>query len=319
MKRIPAFFFLFLASAFSALAQQYPQQPIRLVVPFAAGGGNDILARVISQRLNARWGQPVLVENRPGAGGNIGAEHVAKSAPDGYTLLVATNTLTMTPHLVARVPFDVRQDFSPVALLATTPFALVVSPDLPVKSVKELVAHAKQNPGKLSYATPGIGTPHHLGMEYFKSLTGTEMVHVPYKGSVASLTDVATGRAQLMLITINAAMPFIQGNKVRALAVAERERISQLRELPTVIEAGVPDFEVTAWYAVLAPARTPDAVTQRLAGELLQLFSDTETRERLQPVGFELTPAPPERLRALIAADLEKWGRVVKAAGIKAE
>ena len=319
MKRIPAFFFLFLASAFSALAQQYPQQPIRLVVPFAAGGGNDILARVISQRLNARWGQPVLVENRPGAGGNIGAEHVAKSAPDGYTLLVATNTLTMTPHLVARVPFDVRQDFSPVALLATTPFALVVSPDLPVKSVKELVAHAKQNPGKLSYATPGIGTPHHLGMEYFKSLTGTEMVHVPYKGSVASLTDVATGRAQLMLITINAAMPFIQGNKVRALAVAERERISQLRELPTVIEAGVADFEVTAWYAVLAPARTPDAVTQRLAGELLQLFSDTETRERLQPVGFELTPAPPERLRALIAADLEKWGRVVKAAGIKAE
>ena len=161
MKRIPAFFFLFLASAFPALAQQYPQQPIRLVVPFAAGGGNDILARVISQRLNARWGQPVLVENRPGAGGNIGAEHVAKSAPDGYTLLVATNTLTMTPHLVARVPFDVRQDFSPVALLATTPFALVVSPDLPVKSVKELVAHAKQNPGKLSYATPGIGTPHH--------------------------------------------------------------------------------------------------------------------------------------------------------------
>ena len=319
MKRIFAFLFLLLASAFSALAQQYPQQPIRLVVPFAAGGGNDILARVISQRLNARWGQPVLVENRPGAGGNIGAEHVAKSAPDGYTLLVATNTLTMTPHLVARVPFDVRQDFSPVALLATTPFALVVSPDLPVKSVRELVAHAKQNPGKLSYATPGIGTPHHLGMEYFKTLTGTQMVHVPYKGSVASLTDVATGRAQLMLITINAAMPFIQGNKVRALAVAERERISQLKELPTVIEAGVPDFEVTAWYAILAPARTPDAVTQRLAGELLQLFSDTETRERLQPVGFELTPAPPERLRALIAADLEKWGRVVKAAGIKAE
>ena len=319
MKRIFVFLFLLLASAFSALAQQYPQQPIRLVVPFAAGGGNDILARVISQRLNARWGQPVLVENRPGAGGNIGAEHVAKSAPDGYTLLVATNTLTMTPHLAARVPFDVRQDFSPVALLASTPFALVVSPDLPVKSVKELVAHAKQNPGKLSYATPGIGTPHHLGMEYFKTLTGTEMVHVPYKGSVASLTDVATGRAQLMLITINAAMPFIQGNKVRALAVAERERISQLRELPTVIEAGVPDFEVTAWYAILAPARTPDAVTQRLAGELLQLFSDAETRERLQPVGFELTPAPPERLRALIAADLEKWGRVVKAAGIKAE
>ena len=315
---LPAILFL-LFSASPVLAQQYPHQPIRLVVPFGPGGGNDILARVISQRLNARWGQPVLVENRPGAGGNIGAEYVAKSAPDGHTLLVATNTLTMTPHLTAQVPFDVRRDFSPVALLATTPFALVVSPDLPARSVRELIAYAKQHPGKLSYATPGIGTPHHLGMEYFKSLTGTDMVHIPYKGSVASLTDVATGRAQLMLVTINAAMPFIQGNKVRALAVAERERVSLLKDLPTVIEAGVADFEVTAWYAILAPAGTPAAVTQRLAGELMQLFSDAETRERLQPAGFELTPAPPERLRALIATDLEKWGRVVKAAGIKAE
>lgn len=319
MKNLLSAILFLLFSALPALAQQYPNQPIRLVVPFGAGGGNDILARVISQRLNARWGQPVLVENRPGAGGNIGAEYVAKSAPDGHTLLVATNTLTMTPHLTARVPFDVRQDFSPVALLATTPFALVVSPDLPARSVRELIAYAKQNPGKLSYATPGIGTPHHLGMEYFKSLTGTDMVHIPYKGSVASLTDVATGRAQLMLVTINAAMPFIQGNKVRALAVAERERVSLLKDLPTVIEAGVADFEVTAWYAILAPAGTPAAVTQRLAGELLQLFSDAETRERLQPAGFELTPAPPERLRALIASDLEKWARVVKAAGIKAE
>ena len=308
------------AAATAAGAQDnYPSQPIRLVVPFAAGGGNDLLARLIGQRLHERLGQPTLVDNRPGAGGNIGAEYVAKSLPDGHTLLLATNTVTMAPHVAARVPFDVQRDFEPIALLCTTPFALVVAPDLHLRSVAQLVAYAKANPGKLSYASTGIGTPHHLGMELFKGLTDTDMLHVPYKGSVPALTDVATGRAQLMFVTINAALPFIHGNKVRVLAVGERERITQLRDVPTAAEAGVSGFELSAWYAVLAPGRTPAGVVKRLAGELQQLFFEPETRARLQPAGYELTPGSPERLRALIAADLEKWGKVVREAGIKAQ
>ena len=303
----------------AAQSENYPGRAIRLIVPFAAGGGNDILARVISQRFTERWSQPAVVENKPGAGGNIGAEFVAKSTPDGYTLLLATNTVTMAPWLSAKTPFDVQQDFSPVALLASTPFALVVAPQLPVTTVAELVAYARANPGRLSYGSVGVGTPHHLGMELFKNLTGTDLLHVPYKGSVPALTDVAANRAQAMLVTINAAAPFIQGGRVRVLAVAERRRIAQMKDVPTVIEAGVADFEVSAWYALLAPAKTPDRVVRKLAAELTQLFSEPELRERLAPVGFELSPGTPEQLRALIHADLEKWGRVVKAAGLKTE
>ena len=303
----------------AAQTESYPSRAIRLVVPFAAGGGNDILARVISQRLTERWGQPALVENKPGAGGNIGAEFVARSAPDGYTLLLATNTVTIAPWLSAKTPFDVKQDFAPVALLAATPFALVVAPEFPVNTVAELVAYARANPGRLSYASVGVGTPHHLGMELFKSLTGTDLLHVPYKGSVPALTDIAANRAQAMLVTINAAAPFIQGGRVRVLAVAERRRIAQMKDVPTVIEAGVADFEVSAWYALLAPAKTPEPVVRKLAAELTKLFAEPELRERLAPVGFEMSPGTPEQLRALIHADLEKWGRVVKAAGIKAE
>ena len=297
----------------------FPARPIRLVVPFAAGGGNDLLARVISQRLQSAWGQPVLVDNKPGAGGNIGADFVAKSAADGYTLLLATNTLTINPAMFVKMPFDVRQDFAPVALAAATPFVLLVNNDLPVKSVRELIAHARANPGRLSYASVGIGTPHHLGMELFKSLTATDIVHVPYKGSVLSLTDLASGQVQVMLASINAAMPFMQGGKVRALAIAEPRRIDSARDLPTVIEAGVPGYEITAWYAVLAPARTPPEIVRKLGDEILKAMGEADTRERLRPAGFEIVRGNAGELRALIANDLDKWAGVVKAAGIKPE
>jgi tripartite-type tricarboxylate transporter receptor subunit TctC len=307
-----------LASPASAQSD-YPTRPIRLIVPFAPGGGNDLLARMISLKLSAKWSQPVVVENKPGAGGNIGAEFVARAPADGYTLLLVTNTVTINPYLQKNTPFDIRSDFAPIALLAYTPFALVVTPALPVRSVGELVAHAKANPGKLSYASVGIGTPHHLGMELFKSLTATDMVHVPYRGSVPALTDTASGQTQLMLVTVNAAAPFLQDNKVRALGVGERARIPTMRDVPTIIEGGVAGFEVTAWYAVLAPTATPAPIQQRLTEATLQAMADPETKERLGPAGFEMSPGSPDQLRRLISDDLAKWQRVVAAAGIQPE
>ena len=320
MKRIIALVLALIA--LPALAQSdaaFPARPIRLVVPFAAGGGNDLLARVISQRLQTAWGQPVLVDNKPGAGGNIGADFVAKSAPDGHTLLLATNTLTINPAIFATIPFDVRQDFAPVALAAATPFVLLVNNELPVKSVRELIAHARAKPGKLSYASVGIGTPHHLGMELFKSLTGTDIVHVPYKGSVTALTDLSSGQVQVMLASINAAMPFMQGGKVRAIAIAEPKRIESARDLPTVIESGVPGYEITAWYAVLAPARTPPEIVRKLGDEIFKVMGESDTRERLRPAGFEIVRGNAAELRALISSDIDKWAGVVKSAGIKPE
>ena len=320
MKRIIAL--VLAVIALPALAQSdaaFPARPIRLVVPFAAGGGNDLLARVISQRLQTAWGQAVLVDNKPGAGGNIGADFVAKSAPDGHTLLLATNTLTINPAIFATIPFDVRQDFAPVALAAATPFVLLVNNELPVKSVRELIAHARAKPGKLSYASVGMGTPHHLGMELFKSLTGTDIVHVPYKGSVTSLTDLSSGQVQVMLASINAAMPFMQGGKVRAIAIAEPRRIESMRDLPTVIESGVPGYEITAWYAVLAPARTPPEIVRKLGDEILKVMGESDTRERLRPAGFEIVRGNAAELRALISSDIDKWAGVVKSAGIKPE
>ncbi len=320
MKRIIALVLALIA--LPALAQSdaaFPARPIRLVVPFAAGGGNDLLARVISQRLQTAWGQPVLVDNKPGAGGNIGADFVAKSAPDGHTLLLATNTLTINPAIFATIPFDVRQDFAPVALAAATPFVLLVNNELPVKSVRELIAHARAKPGKLSYASVGIGTPHHLGMELFKSLTGTDIVHVPYKGSVTALTDLSSGQVQVMLASINAAMPVMQGGKVRAIAIAEPKRIESARDLPTVIESGVPGYEITAWYAVLAPARTPAEIVRKLGDEIFKVMGESDTRERLRPAGFEIVRGNAAELRALISSDIDKWAGVVKSAGIKPE
>jgi len=297
----------------------FPTRPIRLIVPFAPGGGNDLLARYIGSKLYARWGQPVVVDNKPGAGGNIGADYVAKAAADGYTLLLATNTVTINPYLQKNLPFDVQADFAPLALFARTPFVLVVQPELPAQSVGELVALAKATPGRLSYASVGVGTPHHLGMELFKSLTGTDIVHVPYRGSVPALTDTSTGQTQLMLATINAAMPFLDGSKLRALAVAERQRLPGLAAVPTVIEAGVPGFEVTAWYAVLGPAAIPAATQRALSDALLAAAQDPEMRDKLQPAGFEPSPGAPATLRSLIAADLGKWRDVVARAGIQPE
>ncbi len=299
-------------------AQAFPSKPIRLVVPFQAGGGNDLLARIISQKFLEKWGQPVIVDNRPGAGGNVGADFVAKAAPDGYTILLATNTLTMNPFIFAGMPFDTQKDFAPVAMLATTPFYVVVNNNLPVKNIPELIAYAKANPGKLSYATPGIGTPHHLGTELFKSMTGTYMVHIPYKGSIPALTDVIGGQVQLMWATVNVALPMVASGKVRGLALAEPKRTASLKDVPVVAET-IPGYEVSAWYGIFAPSATPQAIVQQMSAELLHIFQQADVQARLLPLGYEMSIGNADQLRATVARDLDKWGKLVKTVGIKPE
>jgi tripartite-type tricarboxylate transporter receptor subunit TctC len=305
-------------AAATAGAQDFPSKPIRLVVPFAAGGGNDLLARIVSQEFQKKWGQPAVVENRPGAGGNIGAEFVAKSAPDGYTLLLGTNTLAMAPFISRNMGFDVQRDLAPVAMLTSTPFMVLVNPTLPVKNIRELVAYAKANPGKLSYATPGIGTPHHLGTELFKTTTGTFMVHIAYRGSVPAMTDLMTNQVQVMWATINVALPQVAAGKLRALAIAEPKRLASLKDVPTVAET-LPGYEVSAWYAVFAPGGTPAPLVTQLSTELQRIYQQPDVVQRLQPLGYEPAISGPAPLAATLAADLKKWEKVVREANIKGE
>ena len=309
---------LLLCMPLATYSQTFPSKPIRLVVPFAAGGGNDLLARIISQKFLEKWGQPVIVDNRPGAGGNLGADFVAKAPPDGHTILLGTNTLTMNPFIFAKIPFDTQRDFAPVAMIATTPFYVVVNNNLPVKNVPELIAYAKANPGKLSYATPGIGTPHHLGTELFKSMTGTFMVHIPYRGSIPAITDVMSGQVQVMWATVNVALPFVATGKLRGLAFAELKRVASQKDVPVVAET-VPGYEVSAWYGIFAPAATPPAIVQQLSAELQAIFQQPDVQARLLPLGYEMSIGNSEQVREIISRDLEKWNKVVKAAGIRPE
>jgi len=299
-------------------AQNYPSRPIRMIVPFAPGGTNELLARLIGQKFLEKWGQPVIPENRPGAGGNIGADAVAKSAPDGHTLLFGTNTLTMSAFLVRQMPFDVQKDLVPVAMVATTPFIVVVNNNLPVRSVAELISYARAHPGKLSFGSPGNGTPHHLGTEMFKTMAGVDMVHVPYKGSTNALTDVMTGNLQLMWVTINVGMPLVAGGKVRAIAIGEPRRLENHRDLPAIAET-LPGYEVTAWYAVFAPAGTPPEIVSQLSAELMRIFRLPEVRDRLVPTGVEITVQDAAQLRATVASDMARWRKVVADAGLKPE
>jgi len=321
MRRLLLSILLFLTIGFftaGAAAQSYPSKPMRLIVPFTPGGTNELLARIISQKFQEKWGQPVIPENRPGAGGNIGAELVAKAAPDGHTLLFGTNTLTMNLFMVKQMPFDVQKDLVPVAMVATTPFIVVVNNAMPIKSIGELIAYAKANPGKLSYGTPGNGTPHHLGTELFKTVAGVDMVHVPYKGSTAALTDVMTGNLHVMWVTINVGMPLVAGGKLRAIGLAEPKRSPLHPQLPAVAET-VPGYEVTAWYAVFAPGGTPPEIVSQLSAELLRIFQLPEIRQRLEPAGVEITLQDSAALRATMASDLAKWRKVVADAKIRAE
>jgi tripartite-type tricarboxylate transporter receptor subunit TctC len=299
-------------------AQDYPSKPVRIINPYQAGGGVDMLARLVAAKMQERWSQPVLVESKPGAGGNVGADYVAKSAADGYTLLLTASTVTTASYFFSRLPFDVQRDFAPISLVATQEFFIVAGNSFPASSMAELLAYAKANPGKLSYGTPGIGTPQHLGGELLKSMTGIDMVHVPYKGQAPVLNDVMAGQLHIGWATMNGALPLIRAGKLKGLALAAKSRLASLADTPIVGET-VPGFEVNTWFALFAPAGTPAPIIDQLVAETHRIARLPDVREKLLPLGYEVLTNTPQELRAAIAAETAKWGKVVREAGIKAE
>jgi tripartite-type tricarboxylate transporter receptor subunit TctC len=307
-----------LAAVPSARADDYPARPVTLIVPYTPGGSTEILARIVAQKLEQRLGKPVIVENKPGAGTVIGSTAVAQSAPDGYTLLMATPTpmaINVTVH--KSLPYDPAADFVPLGMVASAPFFLVVNPELPVTTVKELIAYAKANPGKLSYGSGGVGAPHHLYMELFKSMTGTQMAHVPYKGSLPALDDVVGGHIQLMFCDIPPAAGMVAAGKVRALGVSTRERIAAYPDVPTVAEAGVPGFDVAGWFMIVAPAKTPRAIVDKLHDELLNVMASPDVKERIVKLSLVPLPTPSVAdMQSFVKTEIVRWGKIVQQAGI---
>ena len=302
----------------SAHAQNYPTKPVRMIIPFPPGGTTDILGRVAAQKLGEALGQQVVPDNRPGAAGNIGTELVAKAPPDGYMLLTAPgSTLTIHPSLYPKLPFDPLKDFTPVTILGIVPNALVVHPSLPVRNVKELIALAKSRPGQLNYASTGAGQSTHLSMELFKTMAAVKITHVPYKGSAPAVTDLLGGHVSLMFDNMPSALPHVKANKIRALAVSTLKRSPVAPDIPTVAESGLPGFEVSVWFAVLAPAGTPRPVVDRLNQVLVKALQSSDVRERLSSQGAEPIGNTPEEFTAVMKRDLVKWAKVVKDADIR--
>jgi tripartite-type tricarboxylate transporter receptor subunit TctC len=312
---------LFVLGAIPAAAQtQYPVKPIRIIVPFAASGPTDFNARLVAQRLNEAWGQSVLVENRPGAGGVTGTEFVAKAPPDGYTLLGANpGPLTIAPHLRPKMGYDALTAFAPIVLVTTTTSATVVHPSLPVKSVKDLIALAKKYPGKLSYGSPGVGTVGHLTMELFDSMAGTKMTHVPYKGVAPAQVDLLSGNIQVLTISIPNALTYMKENRIRVLGVNGRVRASSMPDIPTVEEAGLAGFESQNFNGIMAPAGTPSEIITRINTEVNQRVLSPEGRKYLIGAGYDIAGGTAESFGAFIKREYEKWGRVVRAADVKVE
>jgi len=310
---------LFGVAAQQAQAQAYPNRAVRLVVPAAAGGTIDILARMLSVRLAEGLGQPVVVENRPGGGTNIGMEAVARAAPDGYTFLLGGVTIATNPSLYAKLSFDPGKDLVPVSHLVSSGNVLVVNPELPVKSVKELIDYARAHPGELNYGSPATGSTPHLAGELFNALTGAKLVHVPYKGAALGLNDLIAGRLQLSFDNIPPAIAHIKGGKLRALAVTSGKRSAMLPELPTVIEAGLAGFEVSAWFGLLAPAGTPREVIARVHAESVKALQTAELRDRLTQLGFELVGSTPEAFGTLIRSETVRWAKIIRESGAKAD
>ena len=313
---------LLLASLCAApvAAQNFPSKPIRLIVPYAPGGGNDTLSRAIGQKLTQSLGQPLVVDNRAGSGGVIGADIVAKAAPDGYTLLMASSELAVSVSLIATLPYDPLRDFAPVARVGETSYLLVVHPSLSSKSVAELIALAKARPGQLNYASAGVGSPLHLAAELFKWMTGTNLVQVTYKGGAPSVTATLAGETQVVFGSVTTTLQLAKAGRVRALAVTSAKRSPLVPDLPTVAEAGVPGYELVNWYGVLAPARTPKVIVSRLASELAQIMALPDIRERaLQNQGIEAVASTTEEFAAVLKNEVAKWRKLTKAIGIRAE
>jgi tripartite-type tricarboxylate transporter receptor subunit TctC len=304
----------------AVFAQAYPTRPIRMVVPFSAGsGGTDLMARLIEQRLGASLGQQIVIDNRPGAGGIPATEYVAKAAPDGYTLLMTNVSLAANPYLYSKLPFDPLKDLVPVTMINSSPLLLVVHPSLPVTSVKELLAYSKLHPGKLNYGSGGVGSTPHLSGELFKSLSGIDAVHVPYKGGAPALNDLVGGQLSFMVENMAGTMPFVKAGKLRALAISSPQRSPLAPELPTMAEAGVPGYEVIGWNGIVAPKGTPPEIVARLHAEVAKILRTPEMRQQLAAVGSEPIGNTPEEFGAFIKAEMGRWGKVIKEKGIRAD
>ena len=301
-----------------ASAQTYPARPVRVVVPFAPGGATDILARMISAELSTALGQAFTVENVSGGGGNIGSNQVAKAAADGYLLLFgAAGNLAINPGLFANMPYDPISDLAPVSLMASTMNVLVAHPSVNARSVKELIALAKEQPGKLSYASAGNGSTIHLAAEMFKSMAGVSVLGIPYRGSGPAMIDLLAGRTNIMFENMPSAIPHIQSGALRPLGVTGKARSDLLPNVPTIAEAGVPGFEATSWFGVLAPARSPAAVVERLNRGIIEAMQKPDVIEKVRKLGADVTTSSPDEFRRLIRSDTDKWGAIIKAAGIK--
>jgi tripartite-type tricarboxylate transporter receptor subunit TctC len=319
MKRFVAFAVLWMSVVATASAQSYPDHSIRLIVPYPPGGGADAIARVMSQPLAERLGQPIVIENRAGANGNIGSAIVAKAPPDGYTLLMNTIGLVLSQSVYKSLPFNVLDDFAPVSLVAGVPHVLVVGPTMHVATVPELIKDAKSRPGQINYASVGVGSPFQMSAALFTSLTGVKMTEVPYQGGGPAVLSVVAGQTDLTFANLLAVLPQIQGNKVKALAVTSSKRSTIASNIPTMAEAGVPGYELTSWFGIWAPAHTPKAIVDRVNTAIVQVLNDPQVRAKLVQQGADVLPGTPDQFDAYIHAEYTKWDKVVKAAGIRAD
>lgn len=303
--------------SFSAMASDtWPTRPIQLIVPFPPAGTTDIIARLVAERLTRALGQTVVVDNRAGAGGIIGAAQVAKATPDGYTLLLGSSgPISISPSLPVKPKYDPLHDFQPISLIATVPTMLVVNPKLPVKTVDELIAYARAHPGKLNFASTGVGATPHLAGEMFKKMAQIDIRHVPYKGSAPALTDLIGGQVDLMFEQISAALPFVRDNRLRALAVGSAQRVAALPYLPSVSESGLPGFDVVSWFGILAPSGTPATVVRRLHDELARITSQRDVQEKLTSLGAEPQASTPQAFAKRIAAEIPQWAKVILQSG----
>jgi len=320
-QRLTRFAFCFAAflSATSALAQNYPYRPIRLVVSFAAGGGVDLVARLVGQKLSEAWNQQVVIDNRPGAGGNVSAELVAKSPADGYTLYMSSASVVVNASLYKSLPYDPLKDFAPVTLLVSAHNVLVAHPSLPAKNIRELIALAKKKPGQINYASTGSGSSGHLAMELFRSMAGIELMHVPYKVIGQTTADLLSGQVSLWFPTMPGVMQHIKGGRMTALGVSGSRRAPALPNVPTISEAGVPGYDASTWYPLLAPAGTPSAVVDKLNAQLVTILAMNDVREKLQAQGIEPVGSSPAQLAAHLKSELLKWEKVVRLSGAKVD
>jgi len=309
-----------IASAGSALAQSWPSKPLRIVIAQAPGSATDVISRVVANPLSESLGQPIVIDARPGAGGVLGTEVAARSAPDGYTLFMANNsTHGSNPAVYAKLPYDAVKDFAPISFVASVPYVLVVDPKLPVNSLQEFIAYVKSRPGKMNYASAGNGSTHHFCGELLKSMTGIDIQHIPYKGSGPGIAGLLGGEVSMMFSNVADIGPQVKGGKVRALAVTATKRSSTLPEVPTMAEAGLPDFVITSWFGLLVPAGTPAPIVARLNAETVKVLGRAEVKATLAAQGLEVAGSTPEQFAAHIKSEIGRFGQIAKAAGIKAE